>query len=508
MRLPAAFGVGKTRPARAYNNFLKRILFLASTCLFSLHGLQAAENLQLGENQNLFAVLAAANAAGYDEGIALPDNSQLRRQVRDYLAKQNIPILPELKTYYRKHMLKNGVQDLSEYISYALSVTGPPDFAWRTRDVDVPPDAMALSGFTPLRIEFYQQANLAELWNRALPEYQKEAEKYHSSLLNMTAAVDGYLRVPAGGYLGRRFSVFIDLLAAPEQVQTRSYGDDAFVIVTPSEKPRIFDIRHAYLFFEIDPIAIKYGIELDQKRSLIDFVQTAPLEPGFKNDFVLLTTMSLIKAVESRLDINPGEIDQAARQGYILAPFFAEQLPVFEKQQQGMRFYLEDMITAIDLKRESRRIGAIKFDAAPLMRLGKQVTVAAPEPVLSPSGQTLAKAEDLYTSRSLDDAKELYLKSLEQNGSPAEHAQAWYGLARIAVLQKQNDNAVKLFEKTIGASPDDQTKAWTLVYLARLSKAANDPERAAKFYQDALAVPGASEAAHKAAQTESKNIPK
>jgi tetratricopeptide (TPR) repeat protein len=487
---------------------LKRILFLATTCLLSLHGLQCAENLQLGENQNLFAVLAAANAAGYDEGIALPDNSQLRRQLRDYLAKQNIPILPELKTYYRKHMLKNGVQDLSEYISYALSVTGPPDFAWRTRDVDVPPDAMALSGFTPLLIEFYQQAHLAELWDRALPEYQKEAERYHSSLIAMTTAVDGYLRVPAGGYLGRRFSVFIDLLAAPEQVQTRSYGDDAFVIVTPSEKPRIFDIRHAYLFFEIDPIAIKYGIELDQKRSLIDFVQTAPLEPGFKNDFVLLTTMSLIKAVESRLDKNPGEIDQAARQGYILAPFFAEQLPVFEKQQQGMRFYLEDMIAAIDLKRESKRIGAIKFDAAPLIRLGKQVTVATPEPVLSPSGQTLAKAEDLYTGRSLDDAKELYLKSLEQNGSPAEHAQAWYGLARIAVLQKQNDNAVKLFEKTIGASPDDQTKAWTLVYLARLSKAANDPERAAKFYQDALAVPGASELAHKAAQTELKNIPK
>ena len=38
-------------------------------------------------------------------------------------------------------MQKNGVQDLSEYISYALSITGPPDFAWRTRDVDIPPDA-------------------------------------------------------------------------------------------------------------------------------------------------------------------------------------------------------------------------------------------------------------------------------------------------------------------------------------------------------------------------------
>lgn len=487
---------------------MKRILSLAAICLLGLQGLRGAENLQLGASENLFAVLAAANAAGYDEGVSLPDNNPLRRELREYLAKQNIPILPDLARFYRKHMLKNGVQDLSQYISYALSVTGPPDFSWRTRDVDVPPDAMALAEFTPLLIEFYRQANLAELWNRSQPGIEKEMEKYHSPLVAITTAIDGYLRVPAGGYLGRRFSVFIDVLGAPEQIQTRNYGDDAFVIVTSSEKPRIFDIRHAYLHFEIDPIAIKYGMELNQKRSLIDFVQTAPLEAGYKSDFVLLANESLIKAVESRLDKNPAEIDQAARQGYILTPYFAEQLPVFEKQPQGMRFYLEDMINAIDLKRESARISAFKFDSVPQQRLGKQVSVATPQPKLSPSGETLEKAEDLYLKRSLDNAKELYLKSLEESGSAEEHAQAWYGLARIATLQKDPNAAVKLFEKTLGASPDDQTKAWTLVYLARLSMAANDSERAAKFYQEALGVKGASEQARKAAQTESQKIPK
>jgi len=493
---------------RGYNVMLKRILSVAAVCLLSLHGLRGAENLQLGASETLFAVLAAANAAGYDEGIALPDNSPLRRDLREYLAKQNIPVLPDLARYYRKHMLKNGVQDVSQYISYALSVTGPPSFAWRTRDVDVPADAYALAEFTPLLIDFYRQANIAELWNHAQPAYEKEEDKYHSPLVAITTAIDGYLRVPAGGYLGRRFQVFIDLLGAPEQIQTRNYGDDAFVIVTPSEKPRLFDLRHSYLHFEIDPIAIKYGVELDQKRSLIDFVQTAPLEAGFKKDFVLLANESLIKAVESRLDKNPGEIDQAARQGYVLAPFFAEQLPIFEKQQQGMKFYLEDMISAIDLKRESNRMSAMKFDAAPLQRLGKQVSVGAPEPKVSASGETLEKAEDLYLKRSLDPARELYLKSLEQSGSAAEHAQAWYGLARIAVLQNQKDAAVKLFEKTLGASPDDETKAWALVYLARLSMAASDPPRAAKFYHDALDVPGASKKAREAAQTESQKIPK
>ncbi len=476
--------------------------------MLTLPALHAADNLQLGASENLFAVLAAINAAGYNEGIDLPDNSPLRGQLREYLAKQSIPVLPDLARFYRQHKQRYAIQDLSQYISYALSVTGPPYFTWRTRDVDVPPDAMALSEFTPLLIAFYEQARIDELWKRAQAVFEKEEEKYHSSLLQMTAAVDGYLRVPTSGYLGRRFDVLIDLLGPPEEVQIRYYGDDAFVVVTPSKTPRMFDIRHAYLHFEIDPLVIKYGVELDQKRSLLDLVQNAPLDPSYKSDFVLLANQSLVKAVESRLDRNPAEIDQAAHQGYALTPFFAEQLPVFEKQDQGMRFYLEDIVNSIDLTRETRRIGEIKFDAAPLVRAGHQVSVAAPEPKLSPSGRILAQAEDLYAARSLDPAKDLYLKSLEQNGSAEEHARAWFGLARIAALQKQPDDAVRLFEKTISASPDDQTKAWSLVYLARLSTAARDTERAAKYYQEALAVKGASEQAHNAAQTEFAKISK
>ncbi|MDP9169626.1 MAG: tetratricopeptide repeat protein [Acidobacteriota bacterium] len=483
---------------------------LAAVCLLAASSVFGAESLQLDASESLFCVLAAANAAGYDEGLNLPDNSPLRRQLRDYLGQQNIAVLPELKAYYRKHMAKPGpqagVQDLSQYISYAMSVAGPPDFAWKGRDVEVPPDAVALNGFTSLMSQFYQQAHLDELWQKVRPSYEKEIERYHTPLLSMTTAVDGYLRVSASGYLGRRFQVFVELLAAPQQVQTRNYGDDALVIVTPSPEPRMFDIRHAYLHFQIDPIMIKYGMDLQQKRSLMDLIQLSPLDDNYKSDFVLLSNECLIKAVESRLDKNPAEVGQSMRQGYILTQYFADQLPVFEKQQQGMRFYAEDMINSIDLKRETARISAIKFDAGQLRRQGKQVTVAGPE--LSPSAKTLEKAEDLYTTKNLDGARELFLKSLEERGSPEEHASAWYGLGRIALLQKQPDAAVKLFEKTLGASPDAFTKGWTLVYMARLSIASGDSGRALKLYQEALAVPGASERTVEAARKESQNIPK
>ena len=467
---------------------MKRIPFLAALSLLGCSSVFGAEALQLDANENLFYVMAAANAAGYDEGINMPDAGDLRKQVREYLAQQDIQILPELKQYYRKHMAKPGVQagvqDLAQYISYAFSVAGPPDFAWKGRDVEVPPDAMDLAGFTPLLIDFYRQAHLDDLWQKVRPAYETELQKYHSPLINMTTVINSYLRVAAGGYLGRRFSVFIELLGEPEQIQTRNYGDDAFVIATPSDKPRMYDIRHAYL---------------------LDVVQLSPLSEAYKKDFVLLANESLIKAVECRMDKDKTGVDRAMRQGYILTAYFYDQLPVFEKQDQSMRFYAQELANDIDLKKEIARIATVRFDAAPLQRLGKQVTVAGPE--LTPSAKTNEQAEDLYSNKKLEPARDLFLKSLEQRGSSEEHAQAWYGLARIALQQNQPDAAVKLFEKTLGASPDAFTKAWSLVYLARLSKAAGDPARAATLYREALAVPGASERAIEAARKESQNIP-
>ena len=488
---------------------MKRIPFLAALSLLGCSSVFGAEALQLDANENLFYVMAAANAAGYDEGINMPDAGEVRKQVREYLAQQDIPVLPELKQYYRKHMAKPGVQagvqDLAQYISYAFSVAGPPDFAWKGRDVEVPPDAMDLAGFTPLLIDFYRQAHLADLWQKVRPAYETELQKYHSPLINMTTVINSYLRVAAGGYLGRRFSVFIELLGEPEQIQTRNYGDDAFVIATPSDKPRMYDIRHAYLHFQLDPIMIKYGMDFKQKASLLDVVQLSPLSEAYKKDFVLLANESLIKAVECRMDKDKTGVDRAMRQGYILTAYFYDQLPVFEKQDQSMRFYAQELANDIDLKKEIARIATVRFDAAPLQRLGKQVTVAGPE--LTPSAKTNEQAEDLYSNKKLEPARDLFLKSLEQRGSSEEHAQAWYGLARIALQQNQPDAAVKLFEKTLGASPDAFTKAWSLVYLARLSKAAGDPARAATLYREALAVPGASERAIEAARKESQNIP-
>ena len=293
----------------------------------------------------------------------------------------------------------------------------------------------------------------------------------------------------------------------PQLIETRSYGDDTYLVISPAATPPMYDIRHAYLFSLIDPLMLTYRVDIQQKRSLLDLVGSAPLPDDYKFDMVLLCSQSLVKAVEARLDKDKNAVNRATRQGYIMTPFFYEQLPAFENQQQGMRFYVDEMINAIDLNTESARLSTVKFDTAPLQRTAKKVEVAAPEPELSPAGKTLQKAESLFSARNeapnnLQESKNLFIKALDQKGEAAERAQAWYGMARIALIEKKGSTAQQLFEKTLESSPDDFVRGWTDVQLGSIYRSQHDFAQATKYYNDALAVSGASDKAKEAAKSE------
>ena len=89
---------------------------------------------------------------------------------------------------------------------------------------------------------------------------------------------------------------------------------------------------------------------------------------------------------------------------------------------------------------------------------------------------------------------------LQETSEKPLHAKAYYGLARIAALQKDPETSEKLFLKLLDSSPEPQVKAWALVYLGRLADLAGERETAGRRYQAALEVQGASPAALKAAQ--------
>jgi tetratricopeptide (TPR) repeat protein len=458
------------------------------------------ERGQLDASPTLFAVMAAINAAGYDTDIGSPNNSPLREIVRKELAGKQIASLPDLRAFYAEHHQNDATADLSQYISFALSADGPPAFALKGRTVETPPDAALLADLSPLLAKFYLEANIEDLWNRAQPAFEQAIARYHEPVAEAVLQVNGFLRNETSGTSANWFQIYIDLLGAPNQIQTRSYGRNYYVVITPSAEPRVHDVRHAYLHYLLDPLATRHEEIVMRKRGLADHAQRAQaLDPSFKSDYPLLVTESLIKAIEARLDKQPALANQAMREGYILTAYFAEQLQAYLKQEQAMRFYYPEMIAAIDLKREDARLSQIEFVSEAPVRQAKVVEAPRP-PEPKGASKTLALAEQLYTDRDLEAARQLFLKALEETGDRPLHAQAYYGLARIAAREKNPEMAERLFEKTLESDPQPQVKAWALVYLARLSDAAGDREQATRRYREALTVEGASPAAHEAAE--------
>jgi len=455
---------------------------------------------QLDASPTLFTVMAALNAAGYDAGLNSPDAHPLRAALRAELAKRNIPSLAAIKEFVAKNRRRTDSQELSQYISFALTAGPLPHFAINMRDVEIPPDASVVKDFSPLLEAFYKEADIDDLWRRSQPALNQYIERYHGPVSDAVLQVNSYLRQPTSGFRGRRFGVLIELLAPPNVVETRSYGAEYTVVVTPSAEPRTFDIRHAYLHYLLDPLATRYQEILDRKKVLAEHVERARgLDDSFKEDFLQLVTECLIKAVEARLDHKPENIQKALLEGLILTPFFAENLPAYEKQEQAMLLYYPDLVKAIDSVTEDARLSKVTFNnnasARPVVK-----SAPPPEPPpLTGAAKTLDQAEELYSKRDLDKAKGLYLQVLQETDQKPMHAAAYYGLARIAILQKDPTAAEKLFLKSLDLQPEPPVKAWDLVYLGRLSLAAKETAAAAKYFQDALKVAGASELARKVA---------
>ena len=160
-----------------------------------------------------------------------------------------------------------------------------------------------------------------------------------------------------------------------------------------------------------------------------------------------------------------------------------------------MRFYYPDMVKSIDLRKEDARLSQVEFAREAPVKTVKTAPVEAPPPVLTGYAKTLDEGEKLYTARELDKAKEKFLQALRETAEKPAHAKAYYGLARIAMLQKDGETAERLFQKTLELGPEPQDKAWVYVYLGRLYDVVGEPDTAAKNYQSALAVEGASEKA-------------
>jgi len=454
----------------------------------------------------MFSTLAAINAAGYDTGLDSPLNERfkVRTQVREILAKRNIACLPELKDFYRQHRRASDTANLSQYLSFALVAGDAPHFELKG---EVPPDVESLRAFAPLLERFYREADLEGLWNRAQPAYASAISQYQDAVIGTLFEANGYLRNPSGS-LGRRFQIYLDLLAAPDQVQVRSYKDDYFIVITPTSAPVVDEIRDAYLAYILDPLSFKYSSIIKDKKPLAKYAQEAPaLDVAYKDDFSLLVTKCLIKAVGSRLTHGGPEkrasvVNQAMREGFVLTAAFADLLPAYEKQPDAFRIYYPDLLSAIDVHKEEKRLKTVEF-----VKVAAPRVVAAPARMqIEPAEESLDTAEGLLEQHDATNAERMFKKALGQTTDKALQGRAYYGLGRLSLQEKRWDEALNLFERTVEASPTSAAAGWSHYYLGQLQLKAGDAGKAASQFQMALQTQGVSAKAREAAEKALQNI--
>ncbi len=456
---------------------------------------------QFSVSPTLFATLAAINAAGYDTGIdsALNDRYPLRTQVRQELAKRKIASLPEIKDFYRAHRKPTGGADLGQYISFALVAGDAPKFA--LPDGELPPDVEPLRGFSELLARFYKEANLAELWRQSANAYVTAISEYQDQVINALFEANGYLRNPSGAQ-ARRFQIYLDLLGEPNQAQVRNYRDSYFVVITPSNTPLVDEIRDAYLAYLVDPLSFKYAAAIKEKQVLDKFAQAAPaLDLAYKDDFQLLVTKCLIKAIDSRMLHGGGEkreafVNQAMSEGFILTAAFAESLARYEKQPDAFRLYYPQIIAAIDVKKERKRLEGVQFVAS----IAPKVIAPAAKMQIEPAEESLETAEGLYEQSDLENAQRTFKQVFQQTANSVLHGRAYYGLARIAIRENQLGEAKQLFERTVENNPGPVISSWAHVYLGRIALHEKDDKKAKEQFTIALATEGISAQARDAAE--------
>lgn len=484
----------------------------------------AGPTISLVSSEPVFAMSAALNVCGYDEGIE--ESAPVRKRVRDEINQTLLKSedarnkRDKLCLYIAQHRMTGTQRDVSQYISLALYLTPPPELETSVDLPEMPPDSTQVVEIVPLLRQFAAAVDLHGIWLTVHHTYDEEADRLHDPLSQMIVSTNLYLKMPASTYDGRRFIVVIEPLLSPHLVNARVYGTDYVVVLSPvNGQIRMADVRHTYLHYLIEPLLYARSNAIDRMQPILKEVREAPLEFIYRSDSVPLVIESLIKAIEARtMDtgvpvykipagverselpkyeherqvyqqkvdaIRVATVKHDMTQGFVLTQYFYEQLMQFEKDPASLRDTIGEMVYSMDIDQQVHRARNTEFDKE---ADGDVLVRSKPRKL---SGLDLAEARlaagDIATASAMA-RQALSVHSDDSLQSTADSARANFILARAAILNGRPEDAINGFQKTLATSKEPRLLAWSHIYLGRMLDLDCKRDQAVSEYKLALEV--------------------
>jgi tetratricopeptide (TPR) repeat protein len=474
-------------------------------------------NITVDASEPMFATMCALLASGFEANVSGENWRPLRAQLRDRMQHQQGPAVEALREYYKQHDSADPGAALSRYLWFGL-VAGPaPDFKPTMRREDLPPEVLALEGFSELLSKYYQEQNIHQLWRQMQPAYNSEIERMHEAVSQIVFVATGYLRAMAHPSEQRTFTIIVEPLVG-HITNVRNFGDHYAIVLSGADDIPADVVRHAYLHFMLDPLPLRYSHVIAVKRPLFEKAASAPrLAPDLKDDYPSFFSECMVRAVELKLRrMSPGERDAALERndtdGYVLVrPLFAA-LPKFEGSEPSMELFFPDLVRSIDVAAELKRVSTLQFAFADRQRNTSDFSIeevarrrAAAMPGTVPNDAdaiaALTEGERRIAEKNARAAEASFQKVVAKY---PDQPRAWYGLGLVALLDHDGPRAKEVFGRlTTGehaATSDPMVLAWSHIYLARIYDGEGQPRQAEAEYQAALTVPGGPEQARQAAQ--------
>lgn len=475
-----------------------------------------ATNVSVDGSEAMFTTMCALLAAGFESNVSAANWHPVRAQLRERMQHQQGPAVDAVREFYKKHQLADEGAMLSQYIWFGLVSGAAPKFELTLRRDELPPEVIALEGFSEILANYYQEQKIGRLWRELQPLYNRDIERLHDSVSQIVFVATNYLREMMNNSNPRTFTVIVEPLVG-RITNVRNFGDHYAIVLSGADDLPTDTVRHAYLHFLLDPLPLQYPHVVAVKRPLFERAARAPrLVPDLKDDFPSYFAECTVRAVELKLKrMSPSEraaaMDMDDADGYVLVrPLFAA-LGNFERSEPSMRLFFPEMVRSIDVNAEAKRLQTIKFEAA---------TAAAKQD--ETASESLARRRRLPPSTIPNDPEAIAAltegerRIAEKNPRAAElsfqkvlakypdQTRAWYGIGLVALMDHDGVKAKEVFGRlTSGehtAADDPMVLAWSHIYLARIYDDEGQVDQAKAQYQEALAVNGSPDQARQAAQ--------